>query len=62
MKEEWEAGREKNEGEEAGREERGVMDVVKEEGKAQRDRKILCTHLAVYIRQKAASAHWELDQ
>ena len=38
VKEEWEAGREKNEGEEAGREERGVMDVVKEEGKAQRER------------------------
>ena len=38
MKEEWKAGREKNEGEEAGREEGGVMDGVKEEGKAQRER------------------------
>ena len=38
MKEEGKAGREKNEGEDAGREEGGVMDVVKEEGKAQRER------------------------
>ena len=38
MKEEEKAGRERNEGGEAGREEHGVMDGVKGEGKAQRER------------------------
>ena len=38
VKEEGKAGREKNEGEEAGREERRVMNGVKKEGKAQRER------------------------
>ena len=38
MKEEGKAWRERNEGEEAGREEHGVMDGVTEEWKAQRER------------------------
>ena len=38
VKEEGKAGRERNEGGEAGREEHGVMDGVTEEWKAQRER------------------------